>query len=39
VGCHAGPETAPENVVPAVLLRTIVPVDMTGGKASSQGGH
>jgi len=29
VGCHAGPEHAPENVVPAVLLRTTVPVDMT----------
>jgi hypothetical protein len=39
VGCHAGPETAPENVVPAVLLHTIIPVDMTGTKTSSQGGH
>jgi len=39
VGCHAGPETAPENVVPEVLLHTIVPVDMTGSKPSSQGGH
>ena len=29
VGCHAGPEHAPENAVPAVLLRTTTPVDMT----------
>jgi hypothetical protein len=28
VGCHAGPERAPENKVPAVLLRTIIPVRM-----------
>ena len=28
VGCHAGPERAPENKVPEVLLRTIVPVRM-----------
>ncbi len=31
VGCHAGPERAPENAVPKVLLRTDVPVPMTGG--------
>jgi hypothetical protein len=31
VGCHAGPERAPENAVPKVLLRTDVPVRMTGG--------
>ena len=30
VGCHAGPERAPENRVPAVLLRTTIPVDLTG---------
>jgi len=30
VGCHAGPEHAPENRVPAVLLRTTTPVDLTG---------
>ena len=29
VGCHAGPERAPENGVPAVLLRTTEPVRMT----------
>ena len=28
VGCHAGPERAPENKVPDILLRTIVPVKM-----------
>ena len=30
VGCHAGPEHAPENRVPAVLTRSTVPVDLTG---------
>jgi len=29
VGCHAGPERAPENAVPQVLLRTTTPVDLT----------
>jgi hypothetical protein len=29
VGCHAGPEHASENRVPAVLLRTTTPVDLT----------
>jgi hypothetical protein len=33
VGCHAGPERASENRVPAVLMRTTVPVDLTGAKA------
>jgi hypothetical protein len=28
VGCHAGPERAPENAVPAVLLRTTDPVKL-----------
>lgn len=28
VGCHAGPERAPENAVPQVLLRTQTPVRM-----------
>jgi hypothetical protein len=28
VGCHAGPERAPENAVPAVLLKSSVPVDL-----------
>lgn len=35
VGCHAGPERAPENRVPAVLLHTTDPVDLTK-PASSQ---
>jgi hypothetical protein len=40
VGCHAGPETAPENVVPAVLLRSTVAADMTANEpSSSAGGH
>jgi hypothetical protein len=30
-GCHAGPERAPENAVPKVLLHTDVPVQMVGG--------
>ena len=30
VGCHVGPERAPENQVPAVLLRTTIPVDLSG---------
>jgi hypothetical protein len=34
VGCHTGPERAPENRVPQVLLRTTTPVDLTGGAAS-----
>lgn len=39
-GCHAGPETAPENAVPAVLLRSIIPADMTATiQATSAGGH
>ena len=35
VGCHAGPERAPENRVPAVLLRTITPADLTGKPPAS----
>jgi hypothetical protein len=34
VGCHAGPERSPDNYVPAVLLRTTIPVDLTGTKPS-----
>jgi hypothetical protein len=37
VGCHAGPERAPENAVPAVLLRSTDPVDMTPRTAQQQG--
>lgn len=35
VGCHTGPERAPDNRVPQVLLRTTTPVDVTG----AAGGH
>jgi hypothetical protein len=34
-GCHAGPERAPENRVPAVLLRTTTPADLSGLHLSS----
>jgi len=30
VGCHAGPERAPENAVPQVLVKSTKPVVMTG---------
>ncbi len=29
VGCHAGPERSPENQVPAVLVKSTVPIDLT----------
>jgi hypothetical protein len=40
VGCHAGPERGSENRVPDVLMRTTVPVDLTGAKlvAATQAG-
>ena len=38
VGCHAGPEHAPENKVPQVLLRTTTPVDLTGTSQQLQRG-
>ena len=38
VGCHTGPERAPENRVPAVLPRSTTPVDVTGALAAG-GGH
>jgi hypothetical protein len=34
VGCHTGPERASENRVPAVLLRSTTPVDLTGVKTT-----
>ena len=34
VGCHAGPERASENRVPAVLMRTTMPVDLTGAEVA-----
>ena len=39
VGCHAGPETAPENAVPMTLLKSTTPADMTGAAAQRAGGH
>lgn len=40
VGCHAGPERAPENAVPAVLQRSTTPADLTGTAADfTRGGH
>jgi hypothetical protein len=38
VGCHAGPETAPENAVPMVLLKSTTPFDMTGATAQTASG-
>ncbi|MGA7401155.1 MAG: hypothetical protein WCC99_24725 [Candidatus Sulfotelmatobacter sp.] len=38
VGCHAGPETAPENAVPMILLKSTTPADMTGAVGSAAGG-
>ena len=40
VGCHAGPETSPENAVPMVLLKSTTPADMTGAHTqNASGGH
>jgi hydrazine synthase alpha subunit-like protein len=40
VGCHAGPETSPENAVPMTLLKSTTPADMTGANApNASGGH
>lgn len=39
VGCHAGPETAPENVVPMTLLKSTTPADMTGATVQSAAGE
>jgi hypothetical protein len=40
VGCHAGPETAPENAVPQILLKSTTPADLTGTSAGmGLGGH
>ncbi len=38
VGCHAGPEHAPENAVPQVLLRSTTPADLTGSHPPTQKG-
>ena len=40
VGCHTGPERAPENAVPAVLVRSTTPVDLTrSGAQVNKGGR
>jgi hypothetical protein len=39
VGCHTGPERASENRVPAVLLRTTTPVDLSGVDAKAEAEH
>jgi hypothetical protein len=36
VGCHTGPERASENRVPAVLMRTTTPFDLTGAKTATE---
>lgn len=38
VGCHTGPERASENNVPAVLLRSTIPTDLTGAAAQAEKG-
>jgi hypothetical protein len=40
VGCHTGPERAPDNRLPEVLVRSTTPVDVTGRVVSAMaGGH
>jgi len=39
IGCHAGPERAPENAVPQVLVKSTEPADMTHHTVASQGGR
>lgn len=38
VGCHAGPETSPENAVPMILLKSTRPADMTAATAQNATG-
>jgi hypothetical protein len=38
VGCHTGPERAPDNRVPQILLRSTTPADMTGTASSLASG-
>ena len=37
VGCHAGPERAPENAVPAVLVKSTTPINLTGTPTNKGG--
>ena len=39
VGCHAGPETSPENAVPMILLKSTTPADLTIASQTASGGH
>ena len=39
VGCHTGPERASENRIPAVLLRTTTPVDLTANHPRQAAPH
>jgi len=39
VGCHAGPEAAPENAVPMILLKSTTPADMTHPSIATAGGY
>lgn len=39
VGCHVGPERAPENRVPAVLLHATTPVDLSGSQLLDTARH
>jgi hypothetical protein len=39
VGCHAGPERAPDNAVPAILEKSTEPFDMTQTLSATSGGH
>jgi hypothetical protein len=39
VGCHVGPERASENRVPAVLVRTTTPFDLSGVNAGGVEQH
>jgi Hydrazine synthase alpha subunit middle domain len=40
VGCHTGPERAPDNRVPEVLVHSTTPVDLSGAASSiAAGGH
>ncbi len=38
VGCHVGPENAPENAVPQVLLRSTTPVDLVSSHQPTREG-
>jgi hypothetical protein len=39
VGCHTGPERSPVNRLPAALLRTTTPADLTGVKEPRESQH